>query len=100
MLSLSVLGALESAYLTIPHGWVHRLVLICVSSSNTAVIFLMHLPLTGVQKHVQGSFGREKGKPPGVPSANSGVPCGYPHLAIPVSDPDDRDLTPSSLMFK
>nr|XP_030739666.1 uncharacterized protein LOC115867587 [Globicephala melas] len=70
-------------------------------SSNTAMIFLMHVPLTCCQKHVEGSVGRVRGWLPGVLLLTLACPpCGHPWPALPISDPDDGDLTPSSLLYE
>lgn len=70
-------------------------------SSNTAMIFLMHVPLTCCQKHAEGSVGRVRAWLPGVLLLTVACPpCGHPWPALPISDPDDGDLTPSSLLYE
>nr|XP_033696053.1 uncharacterized protein LOC101325118 [Tursiops truncatus] len=70
-------------------------------SSNTAMIFLMRVPLNCCQKHVEGSVGRVRGWLPGVLLLTLACPpCGHPWPALPISDPDDGDLTPRSLLYE
>ncbi|XP_045316683.1 uncharacterized protein LOC123589086, partial [Leopardus geoffroyi] len=49
-----------------------------------------------------GSVGRVGGRLPGGLLLNLALPppCGPPHLAPPISDPDDGEVTPSSLLYE
>lgn len=72
-------------------------------SRNLAMIFLVPVCPTHFAGNMRKCW-QGWGAAPRGPSSQSGLPpptpCGPPHLVLPMSDPDDGEVTPSSLLYE